>query len=157
MEFGEKINWISLTYNLCLLIIMWVIKFCCITSLACSDDTLLRWFLKTIYDDSQLMSILKCSESGFIIIAVILALVQDLVKGIVHPEMKIIPWFTQPQAILGVYDHLLSDEHNWSYIQKYPGSSKLYNGSEWGAHDFEAQKSASIHHKSNPHGIQAEA
>ncbi len=25
-------------------------------------------------------------------------------KGIVYPEMKITPWFTHPQAILGVYD-----------------------------------------------------
>ncbi len=29
------------------------------------------------------------------------------IKGIVHPNMKIItPWFTHPQAILGVYDFL---------------------------------------------------
>ncbi len=27
-------------------------------------------------------------------------------KGIVHPEMKITPWFTHPQAILSVYDFL---------------------------------------------------
>jgi len=31
-------------------------------------------------------------------------------KGIVHPKMKILPWFTDPQAILGVYNILLSDE-----------------------------------------------
>ncbi len=52
-----------------------------------------------------------------------------LVKGIVHTKMKITPWFTHPQAILGVYNCLLSDEYNQSYIKKYPGSSKLYNGS----------------------------
>ncbi len=30
------------------------------------------------------------------------------------------------QAILDVYDFLLSDEYNRRYIKKYPGSSKLY-------------------------------
>ena len=44
--------------------------------------------------------------------------------------MKITPSFTHPQAILGVYDFLLSDEHNRSYINKYPDASELYNGSE---------------------------
>jgi len=45
--------------------------------------------------------------------------------------MKISPWFTHPQAILDVYDFLLSDEYTvilknyQSYIKKYPGSSKL--------------------------------
>jgi len=28
-------------------------------------------------------------------------------KGLVHPKMKIIQFFTHPQAILGVYDFLL--------------------------------------------------
>ncbi len=37
-------------------------------------------------------------------------------KGIVHPKMKITVWFTHPQAILGVYDFLLSDKYNQSYI-----------------------------------------
>ncbi len=45
--------------------------------------------------------------------------------------MKITPWFTHPQAILDVYDFLLSDKHNQSYIKICPGSSKLYNGSEF--------------------------
>jgi len=45
-------------------------------------------------------------------------------KGLVHFKMKITPSFTQPQAILGVYDFLLSDEHNRSYINKYPDASK---------------------------------
>ncbi len=36
-------------------------------------------------------------------------------KGIVHPKMKITPWFTHSQAILGVYDFFfLSDEYNLS-------------------------------------------
>jgi len=39
--------------------------------------------------------------------------------------MKITPSFTHPQAILGEYDFLLSDEHNQSYINKYPDASKL--------------------------------
>ncbi len=34
--------------------------------------------------------------------------------------MKITWWFTHPQAILGVYDFLLSDEYNRSYIKKGP-------------------------------------
>ncbi len=34
------------------------------------------------------------------------------VKGLVHPKM------TQPQGILGVYDFLLSEESNQSYIKK---------------------------------------
>ena len=38
-------------------------------------------------------------------------------KGLVHFEMKISPSFTHPQAILGVYDFLLSDEHNQRYIK----------------------------------------
>ena len=54
-------------------------------------------------------------------------------KGLVHFQMKISPSFTHPQAILGVYDFLLSDEHNRSYINKYPDASKLYNGSEQGS------------------------
>ncbi len=41
------------------------------------------------------------------------------------------PWYTHPQATLGVYDFLLAEEYNQSYIEKCPGSSKLYNGSEW--------------------------
>ncbi len=48
-------------------------------------------------------------------------------------------WLTHHQAILVVYDFLLSDEYNRIYIKKCP--YKLYNGSEWGQ-DFEAQKSA---------------
>ncbi len=35
-----------------------------------------------------------------------------LLKGIVHPKMKITPWFTR--AILRIYDVLLSDEYNQS-------------------------------------------
>ncbi len=41
--------------------------------------------------------------------------------------MKITPWFTHLQAILGVCDFLLSDECIQSYIKKCPGSSKLYS------------------------------
>jgi len=52
-------------------------------------------------------------------------------KGLVHFKMKITPSFTHPQTILGVCDLILSDEHNQSYINKYPDASKLYNGSEW--------------------------
>ncbi len=41
--------------------------------------------------------------------------------------MKIRPWFTHLQAILGVYDFLLSDKYNWSYLKNCPCSYKLYN------------------------------
>ncbi len=47
-------------------------------------------------------------------------------KGLVHPKMKMILLFTPPQATLGVYDFLLSDESIRSYIKNHPGSSKLY-------------------------------
>ncbi len=40
-----------------------------------------------------------------------------LFKGLVHPKMKISPCFTHPQRILGVYDFLLSDESNRSYVK----------------------------------------
>jgi len=33
----------------------------------------------------------------------------DLPKGIVHPQMKICPWFIHPEVIPGVYDILLSE------------------------------------------------
>ncbi len=46
---------------------------------------------------------------------------------IVHPKMKIIPWFTQIQVIVEVYEILLSDKYNQSYIKTCPDSSKLYN------------------------------
>ncbi len=58
-----------------------------------------------------------------------------------------------PQAILGVYDFLsviyfshifLSDEYKQSYIKK---MSLRFIGAVNGDRDFEAQKSASIHHK----------
>jgi len=65
------------------------------------------------------------------------------VKGLVFPKMKISPWFTHPEGILGVYDILLSDEYNRSSIQKYPISSKIYNGSEWVY--FFGSSSKSIH------------
>ncbi len=39
--------------------------------------------------------------------------------------------YSLTQAFLGVNDFLLSDEYSWSDINKCPGSSKLYNGSQW--------------------------
>jgi len=51
------------------------------------------------------------------------------------------PQFTHPQAILGVYDFLLSGELNKSYIKKYPGSSELYDGN---IRVFETLKNAPI-------------
>ncbi len=51
-------------------------------------------------------------------------------KGIVHPKMKITPWFTDPQVIIGAHCFLLSDKYNWSYIKK--NVVQAYNGSKWG-------------------------
>ncbi len=45
-------------------------------------------------------------------------------KGLVHSKMKYPVIY--PQAILGIYDFLLSDESNQSYIKKCSGSSNLY-------------------------------
>ncbi len=50
-------------------------------------------------------------------------------KGLVHSKMKFLLFtllFTHPQAILGIYDFLLSDESNRSYIKNCSGSSNLY-------------------------------
>ncbi len=40
-----------------------------------------------------------------------------VVKGIVHPKMKITSSFTHPQAIVGVYNFLISDKYNQSYFK----------------------------------------
>ncbi len=40
------------------------------------------------------------------------------IKRLVHPKMKISLCFTHPRGILGVYDFLLSDKPNQSYIKK---------------------------------------
>jgi len=63
--------------------------------------------------------------------------------------MKISPSFTHPQAILGVYDFLLSDEDNWRNINKYADASELYNGSERDQRVCaeEVCPSTSTHHK----------
>ncbi len=39
------------------------------------------------------------------------------IKGTVHPKLKITPWFTHPQAILGVYDFPFSNKYNQCYIK----------------------------------------
>ncbi len=38
-------------------------------------------------------------------------------EGLVHPKIKMCLCFTLPQSILGVYDFLLLDESNQSYIK----------------------------------------
>ncbi len=55
----------------------------------------------------------------------------NILKGIVHPNMKIGPRLSHPQGILDMSDILLSDEHIQSYIQNGPVCSNLYNCSEW--------------------------
>ncbi len=52
-----------------------------------------------------------------------------------------------PQAILGVYDFLLSDGYYQSYIQKNVMALPSFIMAVNGGWDFEAQKSASNHHK----------
>jgi len=67
-------------------------------------------------------------------------------KGLVHAKMKISPWFTRPQAILGVYDWLSS--FRWTQLelnQTCPGSSQFNNVTDW------RFWSTSIHYKSNPY------
>lgn len=53
------------------------------------------------------------------------------IKVIAHSKMKMIPRSTHPQAIPGAHDPPPPDEPHRSHVQKRPGSSKLYNGSEW--------------------------
>ncbi len=48
---------------------------------------------------------------------------------IVHPPQKISPCFTHPQSILGVYDYLLSDESNQSYIKNWVHPKHLQHSS----------------------------
>ncbi len=57
------------------------------------------------------------------------------------------PWFTHPQAIVGVQDFLLSDKYNQSYIKKNVLALPSFIMATNGGPDFEPQKSASIHHK----------
>jgi len=67
-------------------------------------------------------------------------------KGIAHPKMKIIPLFTHPQDILGVYDYLLSDEHNPRYL-KISRFITVVNGRP----NSEDRKNSSIHKKIHPY------
>ncbi len=48
---------------------------------------------------------------------------QNIIKGLLHPKMKISLCFPHSQGILGVYDFLLSDKSNQSYIKNCPGYS----------------------------------
>ncbi len=52
-------------------------------------------------------------------------------KELILPKIKSSLLFTHPQAILDVYDLLISDKSNLSYIKNGPGSSKLYHCSRW--------------------------
>ncbi len=53
------------------------------------------------------------------------------IKGLVHSKMKKSLCFTHPWGIPGLYDFLISDKSNWSFIKYCPGSSKLYHCSGW--------------------------
>ncbi len=68
-------------------------------------------------------------------------------KGTVHPKMKMTPWFAQA---IRVYDFLLSDKYNQSYVKKCPVHSKARKSPSFivnGCWDCEDHKSAFIHHK----------
>ncbi len=52
-------------------------------------------------------------------------------KGIVHPKMKILSWFTHPHAIPDVYDFLALAEHKQRLLEHYHSSVGPYNVSEW--------------------------
>ncbi len=65
--------------------------------------------------------------------------------------MKITKWFTHPHAILDVYDFLLSDQSNLSYIKKCLSFILAVNGGQ----DFEANKLHPYIIKSAPHGSRA--
>jgi len=58
--------------------------------------------------------------------------------------MKISPSFTHPQAILGVNDFLLSDEHILRYINKYPEHPSFIMAMS-DTNEYEDEESASIH------------
>jgi len=71
-------------------------------------------------------------------------------KGLFSPKMKMIPYFTHPQAILGIYDSLLLAKHNRSYIKK--NIQALPSFIMGVSRVFKAKNSTSIHHKSAPYG-----
>ncbi len=56
-------------------------------------------------------------------------MIDEVFKGLVHPKMKISPYFTRPQSNLGVYDLPLSDESNRVILKNFPCSPKCLNGS----------------------------
>ncbi len=64
-----------------------------------------------IYRFTDLLLVLDCS------LLLHWCILINMLKEIVHPKIKITPWFTHPQAIHGVYDFLLSDKYNPSYIK----------------------------------------
>uniref|UniRef100_A0A8C1T230 RNA cytidine acetyltransferase n=1 Tax=Cyprinus carpio TaxID=7962 RepID=A0A8C1T230_CYPCA len=49
--------------------------------------------------------------------SIFLTIAKNTLNGLVHPKMKISLLFTHPQAILCVYDFLLSDKFSQSYIK----------------------------------------
>jgi len=53
---------------------------------------------------------------------------QNGIKGLVHPEKKIIPYYSPSSHPRGIQ---LSSFSFFVLLKKYPGSSKLHNGSEW--------------------------
>ncbi len=61
-------------------------------------------------------------------------------KGIVHPNIKITPWFTYPVAILGIYVFFISAKYNQSWIKKMSWLFQVYNGSEWGSRFWSPKK-----------------
>ncbi len=67
-------------------------------------------------------------------------------KGIVHPKMKMTPWFTHPQAILGVWLSSFSQSYIY-FLNVLALPIFMMNGGR----DFEAQKVHKSIIKSAPH------
>ncbi len=47
---------------------------------------------------------------------IIILTVSTLMDNVMDNTEKCTPWFTRPQAILGVYDLFISDEYNQRFI-----------------------------------------
>ncbi len=93
-----------------------------IHSLLCSPDeryivsTKSEVYKRTLYFQFFFKNCLLCT---------FLMAIKLYFKWLVHPKMKISPCFTHPQSILGVYDFLLSDEFNRSYIKNSSSFERL--------------------------------
>ncbi len=54
-----------------------------------------------------------------------------VVKGIVHPKMKMLCLYAYPQGIQDVGDFVSSVEHKWRFLTQTVAVCQSYNGSQW--------------------------